>query len=138
MEERIIGRETTVGILGGDALPVVEVRPKAGNLDYHNKYTPGATEYFCPANFDAAATKRIQDAGARRIPAQFGGRITRAVDVMVRANGEPVVLEVNTLPGMTETSLLPKAAERWVGINFADLCERMVRMALGHGVAPAR
>ena len=62
MEERIVGRETTVGILAGEVLPVVEVRPKSGSYDYQNKYTPGATDYFCPADFDAAATQRIQAA----------------------------------------------------------------------------
>src|SRR5215213_2904466 len=62
VEEKIEGRETTVGILDGQALPLVEVRPKQGVLDYHNKYTPGATEYFCPAAFDRVITERIQKA----------------------------------------------------------------------------
>ena len=128
VEERIIGRETTVGILDGVALPIVEVCPKAGAYDYRNKYTPGCTEYFCPADFDAATTKRIQDAalGAFR---SVGGRDYSRVDVMVRANGDPVVLEVNTLPGMTETSLLPKAAAA-AGITYAELCQRMIDLAL--------
>jgi D-alanine-D-alanine ligase len=127
-EEKIIGRETTVGILGAQVLPLVEVRPKSGNLDYHNKYTPGCTEYFCPADFDAAATKRIQDAALGAFKA-VGGRDYARVDVMVRADGSPVVLEVNTLPGMTETSLLPKAAAA-AGINYGELCQRMVDLAL--------
>jgi D-alanine-D-alanine ligase len=128
VEEKIIGRETTVGILGGRALPVVEVRPKAGGYDYHNKYTAGCTEYFCPAPLDAATTKRIQDAAFGAFKA-VGGRDYARVDVMVRAGGEPVVLEVNTLPGMTETSLLPKAAAA-AGLNYAQLCQRMVDLAL--------
>ncbi len=128
VEEKIIGRETTVGILGGRALPVVEVRPKAGSYDYHNKYTAGCTEYFCPAPLDAATTKRIQDAAFGAFKA-VGGRDYARVDVMVRAGGEPVVLEVNTLPGMTETSLLPKAAAA-AGLNYAQLCQRMVDLAL--------
>jgi D-alanine-D-alanine ligase len=128
VEEKIVGRETTVGILDGVALPVVEVRPKSGNLDYQNKYTAGATEYFCPANFDSATTKKIQAAALGAFDA-VGGRDYARVDVMVRKNGEPVVLEVNTLPGMTETSLLPKAAAV-VGINFAELCQRMIELAL--------
>jgi D-alanine--D-alanine ligase len=128
VEERIVGRETTVGILGDEALPIVEVRPKAGSYDYRNKYTPGCTEYFCPAEFDAQTTRRIQDAAVRAFKA-IGGRDYGRVDVMVRANGDPVVLEVNTLPGMTETSLLPKAAAA-VGINYSDLCQRMIDMAL--------
>jgi len=128
VEEKIVGRETTVGILDGKALPVVEVRPKVGNLDYKNKYTAGATEYFCPADFDAATTKRIQDAALGAFQA-IGGRDYARVDVMVRANGSPVVLEVNTQPGMTETSLLPKAAAV-VGIGYAELCQRMINLAL--------
>ena len=128
VEEKIIGRETTVGILNGDALPLVEIRPKAGSYDYRNKYTVGATEYLCPAPLDEAITQAVQAAGLAAFRA-VGGRDYARVDVMVRASGEPVVLEVNTLPGMTETSLLPKAAAA-AGIDYAELCERMVRLAL--------
>ena len=128
VEEKIAGREATVGILDGRALPVVEVRPKVGSYDYRNKYTVGCTEYFCPADFDAATTGRIQAAALGAFRA-IGGRDYARVDVMVRADGEPVVLEVNTLPGMTETSLLPKAAAA-AGINYGQLCQRMVDLAL--------
>ncbi len=128
VEEKIAGRETTVGILAGQPLPVVEVRPKTGSYDYKNKYTAGCTEYFCPAEFDPAMTKRIQSAAFGAFQA-VGGRDYARVDVMVRASGEPVVLEVNTLPGMTETSLLPKAAAA-AGLNYAQLCQRMVDLAL--------
>jgi len=128
VEERIAGRETTVGILGDGALPIVEVRPKTGAYDYRNKYTAGCTEYFCPAEFDTVVAQCIQAAalGAFR---SVGGRDYARVDVMVRADGSPVVLEVNTLPGMTETSLLPKAAAA-AGLNYAQLCQRMVDLAL--------
>jgi D-alanine-D-alanine ligase len=128
VEEKIIGRETTVGILDGHPLPIVEVRPKAGNYDYKNKYTSGATEYFCPADFDPATTKKIQDAALGAFRA-IGGRDYARVDVMVRPNGDPIVLEVNTLPGMTETSLLPKAAAA-AGLSYEQLCQRMVDLAL--------
>jgi D-alanine-D-alanine ligase len=128
IEEKIIGRETTVGILGTQPLPVVEVRPKAGVYDYRTKYSVGMTDYFCPAPFDAATTQRIQAAGLAAFHA-IGARDYARVDVMVRANGDPVVLEVNTLPGMTETSLFPKAAAA-AGIEYAELCERMVELAL--------
>ncbi len=128
VEEKIAGRETTVGILDGEALPVVEVRPKVGSYDYKNKYTSGATEYFCPAEFDATTTKKIQAAALGAFRA-IGGCDYARVDVMVRANGEPVVLEVNTLPGMTETSLLPKAAAA-AGLSYEELCQRMIDLAL--------
>jgi D-alanine-D-alanine ligase len=128
VEERILGRETTVGILEDRALPLVEVRPKQGAYDYATKYTAGAAEYLCPAPFEPAVTGRIQAAGLAAFRA-IGGRDYARVDVMVRASGEPVVLEVNTLPGMTETSLLPKAAAA-AGLDYPTLCQRMVDLAL--------
>jgi D-alanine-D-alanine ligase len=128
LEEKIEGRETTVAILYDKPLPVVEIRTKQGYYDYRNKYTAGANEYFCPAPFDDATTSRIQSAAVAAYQA-IGGRDYARVDVMVRPNGDPVVLEVNTLPGMTETSLFPKAAAA-KGIGFPQLCEVMVSLAL--------
>jgi len=128
IEEKIVGQETTVGILDGTPLPIVEVRPKAGVYDYRTKYSVGSTDYLCPAPFDAATTGRIQAAGLAAFQA-IGGRDYGRVDVMVRPNGEPLVLEVNTLPGMTETSLFPKAAAA-AGIDYAVLCERMAELAM--------
>jgi D-alanine-D-alanine ligase len=128
VEEKIVGRETTVGILDGVALPIVEVRPHNGVYDKHSKYTVGATEYFCPADFDLVTTGKIQAAALGAFHA-IGGRHFSRVDVMVRADGLPVVLEVNTLPGMTETSLLPKAAAA-AGISYEELCQRMIDLAL--------
>jgi len=133
VEEKIIGRETTVAILDGEPLPVVEVRPKTGSYDYRNKYTAGCTEYCCPADFDAATTKRIQDAALGAFQA-VGGRDYARVDVMVRGDGQPVVLEVNTQPGMTETSLLPKAAAA-AGIGYEELCQRMIDLTLDRAQA---
>jgi D-alanine-D-alanine ligase len=132
VEEKIVGRECTVGILDDEALPIVEVRPKVGAYDYRNKYTAGCTEYFCPAPFDAALTKRIQEAALGAFKA-IGGRDYARVDVMMRGDGGLVVLEVNTLPGMTETSLLPKAAAA-AGLNYGQLCQRMVDLALKRAV----
>ena len=128
VEEKISGRECTVGILGEQTLPIIEVRPKTGIYDYKTKYSAGTTEYFCPAPFDAATTERVQDAALGAFKA-IGGRDYSRVDVIVRPNGEPVVLEVNTLPGMTETSSLPRAAQA-AGISYADLCQRMVDLAM--------
>jgi D-alanine-D-alanine ligase len=130
MEEQILGRETTVGILAGEALPVVEVRPKKGVYDYTTKYTAGASDYFCPAPFETEVTQRIQAVALGAFRA-IGGRDYARVDVMVRANNQPMVLEVNTLPGMTETSLLPKAAAA-AGLSYAALCQRMIDLALSH------
>lgn len=127
VEERIIGREVTVGILGDEALPVVEVRPLEGVYDYTNKYTSGRTEYLCPAPFSPEVTRRIQQAGVGAFLA-VGGRDYGRVDVMVANDRDPVVLEVNTLPGMTETSLLPKAAAA-AGISYEQLCQRMIELA---------
>ncbi len=127
LEERILGRETTVGILEDRALPIVEVRPQDGVYDYTNKYTAGRTEYLCPAPFDAATTARIQAAALGAFRA-IGGRDYARVDVMVRGDGSPVVLEVNTLPGMTATSLLPKAAAA-AGLDFPTLCQRLLDLA---------
>ncbi len=135
-EEKIIGRETTVGILADEALPIVEVRPKSGGYDYRNKYTAGNTDYFCPAEFDAATTRAIQEAALGAFRA-IGGRDYARVDVMVRTTGEPIVLEVNTLPGMTETSLLPKAAAAG-GMNYAQLCQKIIDLALQHGPMAGR
>jgi D-alanine-D-alanine ligase len=128
MEEKIVGREATVGILGDEALPVAEIRVKQGMFDYKNKYTPGAAEHFCPAPFEPAQTARIQSAALGAFHA-VGGRDFARVDVMVRTNGDPVVLEVNTLPGMTELSILPEAAAA-AGLSYAQLCQRMMDLAL--------
>lgn len=128
MEERIVGRETTVGILEGRALPIVEACPRQGGFTYANKYTPGATEYFCPAQFAAETARRIQSDALAAFHA-VGARDYARVDVMVQPDGSPCVLEVNTLPGMTETSLLPKAAAA-AGIDFPSLCQRMLDLAL--------
>ncbi len=128
MEEKIAGRETTVGILAGQALPVAEVRVKNGHFDYKNKYTPGAAQHFCPADFSPDATARIQAAALGAFHA-VGGRDYARVDVMVRANGDPVVLEVNTLPGLTDLSILPEAAAA-AGLGYAQLCQRIIGLAL--------
>ena len=128
MEERIDGRETTVGILEDRALPVAEIRVKNGPFNYRNKYTAGAAQHFCPADFDAATTARIQSAALGAFRA-IGGRDFARVDVMVTAGGDPVVLEVNTLPGLTELSIMPEAAAA-AGLNYGQLCQRMVDLAL--------
>ena len=136
MEERIVGREVTVGILDHEVLPPIEVCAKQGALDYRNKYTPGATECFLPARVGPPTIERIRAAAFGAFRA-IGGRDYARVDLMVPAAGDPVVLEVNTLPGMTALSLLPKAAAA-VGYSFPGLCQKMVDLALGRASAASR
>lgn len=127
-EECIEGREITVGILDGEVLPIVEIQPREGAFDYHNKYTVGATDFVCPADFSGERTRAIGQLGL----AAFGavdGRDFGRVDMMLDAELNPFVLEVNTLPGLTENSLLPRAAAA-AGMDFPALCGRMVELAM--------
>lgn len=128
MEEKINGKELTVGILDGKPLPIIEIRPKKGAYDYHNKYTKGATEYICPAPFHSRTTKKIQQIALKAYNA-LGCRDYARVDILLDKKNKPFVLEVNTLPGMTATSLLPKAAAA-KGISYEMLCQQMVELAL--------
>ena len=135
MEERIVGRELTVAVLEGRTLPVVEIRPRArGSYDYHNKYTPGATEYLCPAPLAPRVEESVRDAALGAFLA-VGGRDFGRVDVLLR-DDQPYVLEVNTLPGMTETSLFPKAAAA-AGFGYPELCQRIIDIALDRQHADA-
>ena len=117
-----------MGLVGEEVLPIVEIRPRSGRYDFSSKYTPGSTDYFCPADFPPAQALRIQKLGQAAFAA-LGGRDYGRVDLIVPDEGDPTVLEVNTLPGMTETSLLPKAAQA-AGWGFSKLCQRMIDLAL--------
>ncbi|MDE1170801.1 MAG: D-alanine--D-alanine ligase [Verrucomicrobium sp.] len=128
VERYIKGRELTVSILGGEALPIVEIAPKEGFYDYTNKYTAGKTDYLCPAPLDAELTRRVQEISLRAHRA-LGCEVYSRVDIMLDADSNPYVLEVNTIPGMTATSLLPKAAAA-AGIPFPELCERILLLSL--------
>lgn len=128
VEELIEGRELTVGVVGDRALPVVEIRPQEGFYDYAHKYTKGASEYFCPAPLDEATTRRVQDAALAAHRA-LGLEVYSRIDILLRADGELFVLEANTIPGMTETSLLPKAAAA-AGTSFPALCEEIAELSL--------
>jgi D-alanine-D-alanine ligase len=132
-ERRIRGRELSVGILGGRAMGIVEIRPRSGVYDYASKYTKGLTEYIAPAPLDAAVTAAVQTA-AETAFAACGCRDYARVDFMLSGENEPFFLEINTLPGMKETSLLPMSA-RCVGLDFIALVREMARPALGrfHG-----
>lgn len=128
VEERIVGRELSVGVLGGKAMGVVEIRPKSGVYDYSSKYTKGLTEYFAPAPFDENTTQAIQRA-AETAFAACGCRDYARVDFILSASNELYLLEINTLPGMKETSLLPMSA-RCAGLDFTALVREMVTPAL--------
>ena len=120
------GRELTVSILGDQALPPVEIRPKKGIYDYHSKYTPGMTEYFCPAPLDEEITAQVQAYALRAFKVLKLNGYSR-IDFIL-AKEQLWCLEANTLPGMTATSLLPKAAAA-AGMSFPELCDRIVRLA---------
>jgi len=128
IEKRIFGRELAIGVLNGRALGVVEIRPKSGVYDYTSKYTKGMTEYFAPAPLDPALTAQAQ-AAAETGFAACGCRDYARVDFMLSAQNELYLLEINTLPGMKETSLLPMSA-RCAGMDFTGLVRELVTPAL--------
>jgi D-alanine-D-alanine ligase len=128
IEKLIRGKELTVGILGDEPLPIVEIRPKSGRYDYVTKYTAGATDYLCPAPLSVELTQEVQ-AVALRAHRALGCEAYSRVDVLLDGQDQPWVLEVNTIPGMTATSLLPKAAHA-AGFSFELLCERIVEISL--------
>ena len=128
VEQYIAGRELTVSILGDEALPVVEIHPEHGVYDYECKYTKGKSHYSVPADLDEEVAARTRDMGLeafRAVKCHGFGR----VDVRLDEEKRSYCLEVNTIPGMTETSLVPKAAEA-VGITFPQLVERIIQLAL--------
>ncbi len=127
-ERRIMGRELTVSILGGEVLPAVEIIPKNGFYDYENKYQAGCTTEICPAPLTEKEVAALADATRRGFRALRLGGYAR-FDFILDGEGTPWCLEANTLPGMTPTSLLPQAAAA-VGIAYDELCERMVMMAV--------
>jgi D-alanine-D-alanine ligase len=128
VEEFFSGRELTVGILGDVALPVIEIVPREGFYDYQHKYTQGASEYFVPAPIGDEATQAVQYA-ALAAKRALGLEIYSRVDVILASDGRLNVLEINTIPGMTETSLLPKAAAA-AGLDFPTLCERIASLSM--------
>lgn len=127
VEEMIRGKELTVGVLGDEALPVIHIQPRSGFYDINNKYpwlnAKGGTDYFCPADLPREVTQAVQRE-ALQAHRSLGVEIYSRVDVLLDANNEPFVLEVNTIPGMTASSLLPKAAAAR-GISFPELCKRI-------------
>ncbi|MGN0503367.1 MAG: D-alanine--D-alanine ligase [Ruminococcus sp.] len=128
VEQFVKGREFSVGLLGGKALPPIEIIPKSGFYDYAAKYQAGATVEICPADIDEQTDKKLRDAATAAYNALHLDSYAR-VDFLVDENGEPFCLEANTLPGMTPTSLLPQEADV-EGLNYADLCEKIIEISL--------
>jgi D-alanine-D-alanine ligase len=124
VEEFMKGKEITVGILEDIPLPVIEIAPKSGFYDFHAKYTKGETEYIIPARIPREKYLYAQEISLKAFQT-LGCSGCARVDLMTDEGGNPFVIDVNTMPGMTETSLLPKAAG-YAGISFEDLVERIL------------
>ena len=129
IERLIKGREFSVGVLGGIALPVIEIIPKTGFYDYKNKYQPGLALEVCPAEIPQDVKSRLLDDALNVHNALKLGYYSR-IDFLLDETGSHYCLEANTLPGMTPTSLLPQEAAA-VGISYNELCEKIVTAALG-------
>jgi D-alanine-D-alanine ligase len=133
IEKFVSGRELTIGILGDQALPIIEIIPKGGFYDFNNKYpflnpqAGGGAKHVCPANIDAEKTNEVQQLALRAFRAA-GLQVYGRVDVILPDNEPATVLEVNTIPGMTEASLLPEAASA-AGISYTDLCARIIALS---------
>ena len=128
VEQYIEGREFSVGVMDGRALPIIEIAPLQGFYDYKNKYQPGSTIETCPALLSEEKTKEIQDYAEQAFRVLRLKNYAR-MDFMMNKEGEVFCLEANTLPGMTPTSLLPQEAAA-EGVSFEELCERIMGTAL--------
>ncbi len=133
IESFVSGRELTIGILGEQTLPILEIIPNGGVYDFTNKYpflnpqAGGGAEHVCPAEIDKEKTSEIQELALQAFRA-LGLRVYGRVDVILSESEEPFVLEINTIPGMTEASLLPEAAAA-AGISYVDLCARVIALS---------
>lgn len=129
IEHAITGTEIAVSVLDGEPLPPVEIQPKEGLYDFSARYTAGATEFHAPARLDPDVTDQCAATAVTAFEA-IGARHVSRADLIVDQAGTPYLLELDTCPGLTETSLLPLAAQA-AGLDFPDLCERLVELALG-------
>jgi D-alanine-D-alanine ligase len=134
VEAFVAGRELTIGIIGDQALPIIEIKPAKDFYNFDNKYpflnpnAGGAAEHTCPAKITGELTRRVQEvalAAHRALDLEVYSR----VDVLLSESGEPFVLEINTIPGMTQVSLLPEAAAA-AGLSYAELCARVIELSL--------
>ena len=124
VEAFLDGEEFTVAVMDDLAFPVIKIVPSTGKYDYYSKYTPGVTQHLCPAPISAELTKKMQDLALQVFHLCHCSGVAR-VDVMTDKAGNPFVLEINTVPGMTATSLVPDAA-RAMNLSFEDLCEKIL------------
>lgn len=129
VEKYVKGRELTVGVLNGEAMPVIEIIPKNGWYDYKNKYQAGMTEEICPAPISEEDTDRVQRLAERVMQALMVDVYCRADFLMDETDGQLYCLEANTLPGMTPTSLVPQMA-REMGMDFGMLCEKIIEVSM--------
>ena len=127
VETYVPGRELAVGVLGDQALPVIEIEPEGGFYDYASKYTKGKSRYTVPARLPEATTARASEQAIRAFQV-LGGRGFGRVDFRLREDGGLFCLELNTIPGLTETSLAPMAAKA-AGMSYRELVERLVTLA---------
>ncbi|MCF7808767.1 MAG: D-alanine--D-alanine ligase [Candidatus Marinimicrobia bacterium] len=127
-EKFIPGRELTVGVVGGQAYPIVEIFPGHELYDYESKYTKGMSQYKCPADLDDDLASQIQTLAKKAMEA-VGVQVYGRVDFRLDPEGNPWCLEINTLPGMTETSLLPMGAKAF-GISFPELIDEIIKKSL--------
>ena len=127
VEKFIEGKLLAIGMNGEQPMPIVHIRPKSGFYDYEAKYTSGKTEYICPAELSLEETQRCQDTAIKVYRVLRGNGMPR-VDVILDSKGIPYVLEMNTIPGMTKTSLLPMAAKQ-SGMDFDDLVIEILKSA---------
>jgi D-alanine-D-alanine ligase len=122
------GREFSVGVIDGKALPIIEIAPISGFYDYKNKYQAGSTVETCPADLNEELTKKMQDYAQKAYEA-LGLSTYARMDFIMNEQEEMYCLEANTLPGMTPTSLLPQEAAA-VGMDFNSLCEKLIEVSL--------
>ncbi len=127
-EKFIEGREITVPIIGGQALPVIEILPEEGFYDYKHKYTKGHTTYQCPADIPADIADFAQNCAVNAFWS-IGCRGFARADFRLNEDGQPVIMEINTIPGFTSTSLVPMAAKH-IGIEFPQLCLKIIELAM--------
>jgi D-alanine-D-alanine ligase len=128
IEQRIAGTEIAITVLDGTPLPAVEIQPKRGDYDFSARYTAGATEFHAPARLPDDIQQACAAAASQAYSA-VGSRHISRIDAIVDANGVPYIIELDTCPGLTQTSLVPLAAEA-AGLSFTDLCTQLVSFAL--------